>query len=267
MANDNNPDDKSEAGDKPASVPPSENAKPASVPPADTKAKSEPPAEAAKPASVPPAEAKAKSEPPPAEATKAKSEPPPAATTKAKSEPPPAQVKAKSEPPAAKELADAKDEVEEAAEAKAAEPEPKKESVAKTGKAKTGKKKAARVEEAPEAKTAAREAADAKHDAEVHGHPGAHQVNRREYIVMFFVLAILTALEVGIVKLPGIDKLLVRIALVALALTKAACVGLYYMHLKHETKVLRAYVMVPFAAPAIYAVVLISEAAWRLVRW
>jgi hypothetical protein len=44
-------------------------------------------------------------------------------------------------------------------------------------------------------------------------------------------------------------------------------VALYYMHLKHETKVLKMTVAIPMAAPTIYAIVLISEAGWRLLRW
>jgi caa(3)-type oxidase subunit IV len=56
------------------------------------------------------------------------------------------------------------------------------------------------------------------------------------------------------------------LALVGLAVTKAAIVGLYYMHLKHETKILKFTVAIPVAAPAFYALVLISEAAWRLTR-
>ena len=74
----------------------------------------------------------------------------------------------------------------------------------------------------------------------------------------------LTALEVGIVYIPGIPKVLLVSALCGLALVKAALVGLYYMHLIDETKILRLSVVIPMAAPAIYAFVLIAEAAWRL---
>ncbi|HEY4122282.1 MAG TPA: cytochrome C oxidase subunit IV family protein [Byssovorax sp.] len=112
-------------------------------------------------------------------------------------------------------------------------------------------------------------------DPHGHGdaHAGAHHApNRREYIIMFFVLAVLTALEVGLgimlSKVPyGGPKLGLRIGLIGLALTKAGCVGMYFMHLKHETKVLRLTVMLPFLAPTLYAFVLISEAVWRMTRW
>jgi caa(3)-type oxidase subunit IV len=106
-----------------------------------------------------------------------------------------------------------------------------------------------------------------------HGHGGhgasaahGHKPNIREYMVIFVVLAALTVLEVGVAKVPGVAKVLMSLALVGLALTKAAIVALFYMHLKHETKVLKFTVALPMAAPTIYALVLISEAAWRLHR-
>jgi len=40
-------------------------------------------------------------------------------------------------------------------------------------------------------------------------------------------------------------------------------VALFFMHLKWETRVLRATVVVPLSLPVIYALILISEAAWR----
>jgi cytochrome c oxidase subunit IV len=102
--------------------------------------------------------------------------------------------------------------------------------------------------------------------AHTHGEHG-HTINRKEYIVIFFVLAALTVLEVAVAKIPGLGKGLLAIALIGLAITKAAIVGLYYMHLKHETRILKLTVALPMAAPTLYALVLISEAAWRLARW
>jgi len=91
------------------------------------------------------------------------------------------------------------------------------------------------------------------------------KVNRKEYWIVFVALALLTLLEVGVVYVPGIGKGLMVSALVLLAVTKAAAVMLFFMHLKHETKVLRFTVMAPFALPALYAFVLIAEAGWRYV--
>jgi caa(3)-type oxidase subunit IV len=91
-------------------------------------------------------------------------------------------------------------------------------------------------------------------------------VNRREYLVIFVVLFVLTVLEVVVAQLPGIGKTALGVALVTLALAKAAFVALFYMHLKHETRILRLSVAIPLAAPALYAFVLIADAAWRLTR-
>ena len=95
-------------------------------------------------------------------------------------------------------------------------------------------------------------------------------VNRKEYWVIFVVLSVLTVLEVLLaympVWVPAIPKPPVVVGLIGLAVSKAACVGLFYMHLKHETRVLKLTVAIPMATPAVYALVLISEAAWRLLR-
>jgi caa(3)-type oxidase subunit IV len=90
-------------------------------------------------------------------------------------------------------------------------------------------------------------------------------VNRKEYVVILIVLAVLTALEIAVALMHSIPKGLMVSALVGLALAKAALVGLFYMHLKHETKGLKLTVLLPFAAPALYAFVLIAEAAWRQI--
>ena len=92
-----------------------------------------------------------------------------------------------------------------------------------------------------------------------------HHVNRKQYWVIFVYLLVLTVLEVGLVYIPGIPKGMMVSALILLAITKAALVGLFYMHLKHETKVLKLTVAIPMASPALYAVVLIAEAGWRLL--
>ena len=111
--------------------------------------------------------------------------------------------------------------------------------------------------------------ADEAHDDKAHAHGDAdheHKPNRKEYWVIFVALLVLTVLEVGLAQVPGISKTLMRLGLVAMALAKAGLVALFYMHLKHETRVLRLTVAIPLATPALYAVILISEAAWRLIR-
>ena len=92
-----------------------------------------------------------------------------------------------------------------------------------------------------------------------------HHVNRKEYWVIFGALTVLTVLEVGVVYVPGIARSLLAIALVSMALTKAGLVGLFYMHLKHETPVLRWSVAIPMATPGMYALILMAEATWRML--
>ena len=92
-----------------------------------------------------------------------------------------------------------------------------------------------------------------------HGHS---HVSRKAYLVVFVVLGVLTLLEVMVAG----QSLLSRVSLIALALIKAAFVGYYYMHLGHERRALKMTVVIPFVFPALYACVLISEAAWRLTR-
>ena len=88
-------------------------------------------------------------------------------------------------------------------------------------------------------------------------------VNRKQYLIIFVILGVLTVLELGVVKMPGIPRAAMFIALIFLAVSKAAIVGLYYMHLKWETKVLKLTIGIPLATPAFYALVLIAESVWR----
>ena len=52
-------------------------------------------------------------------------------------------------------------------------------------------------------------------------------------------------------------------AWLGLAVVKAACVALFFMHLKWETRVLRAIVVAPMCLPILYSLVLITEGIWR----
>lgn len=127
-----------------------------------------------------------------------------------------------------------------------------------------------KAEEHAAAKEAHDDHADHAHAEKAHGDDHGdheHKPNRKEYWVIFGLLLLLTVLEVGIAQPSlGISKTLMRLGLVSMALAKAALVALFYMHLKHETRVLRLTVFIPLATPALYAVILISEAAWRLIR-
>ena len=88
-------------------------------------------------------------------------------------------------------------------------------------------------------------------------------IDRKQYWVIFAWLSALTVLEVALIYVPGIPKGLMVLGLILLALTKASLVGLFFMHLKHETRILRLNVAIPMAMPMFYALVLVSEAVWR----
>ena len=91
-------------------------------------------------------------------------------------------------------------------------------------------------------------------------------INRKEYWIVFVSLALLTVLEVGVVYM-GVPKTPLFLALSGLAIVKASLVGLFFMHLKHETKILRRTVAIPMSIPAFYALILIAEGAWRRLPW
>lgn len=71
------------------------------------------------------------------------------------------------------------------------------------------------------------------------------------YMAVFYWLAALTAIEVGVVYLP-LTKLALGAILVVLAFTKAALVALYFMHLKFE----RRTMLLVAATPVILCVFL-----------
>jgi len=90
-----------------------------------------------------------------------------------------------------------------------------------------------------------------------------HNHSVRNYLVVFALLIALTAAEIGVVYVHGISRSLLILALVLMAVAKAALVLLSYMHLSSETRVLKLSVIIPLCLPALYAVVLMADAAWR----
>ena len=88
----------------------------------------------------------------------------------------------------------------------------------------------------------------------------------REVLSVFGGLLVLLLVEVALVKTPGIAKGALTLALLSLAIAKATLIGFFFMHLKHETRVLRLTVLGPLALPAMYALALMADAAWRLLR-
>ena len=98
---------------------------------------------------------------------------------------------------------------------------------------------------------------------------GGHVAAARErapYLVAFAVLVALTLVEIGVVKSGGIPHRAAVVALIAIATAKAALIALFYMHLRYETRILKLTVLGPLAAPAVYGLLLMLDAAWRHMR-
>jgi len=87
---------------------------------------------------------------------------------------------------------------------------------------------------------------------------------RAEVPAIFAVLVVLTVAEVLVSRLHA-GRAPVITALVGLAIAKAGLVGLFFMHLRHETRVLRWTVLGPLVAPGLYGLVLAADAAWRML--
>jgi cytochrome c oxidase subunit 4 len=64
------------------------------------------------------------------------------------------------------------------------------------------------------------------------------------YMAIFGWLFVLTVVEIGVIFLP-IAKLLIAIMLVGLAITKAALVAMYFMHLRFERRTLAVIAVTP----------------------
>lgn len=89
-----------------------------------------------------------------------------------------------------------------------------------------------------------------------------HVSHKKEYIIIFVVLAVLTALEIGVAEIKGISKFNKGASLTFLAVGKAFLVAYYYMHLKEETKWMKFIAAVPIMA-AVYATVLCLEGIYK----
>jgi caa(3)-type oxidase subunit IV len=92
-------------------------------------------------------------------------------------------------------------------------------------------------------------------------HHVEHKSHKKEYIIIFFVLGVLTILEIWAAELK-MAKFTKGTVLTAFAVVKAGIVGYYYMHLKEETKWLKFIALIPIMA-AVYALVLCLEAVFK----
>ena len=90
-------------------------------------------------------------------------------------------------------------------------------------------------------------------EKEKHAHPN--------YIGIFFFLAALTAVELGVAFLPW-PKMVLILLLVFLAIWKAVLVALYYMHLRYEPNRLRLLAIAPLPLAVILVVAVTREFRW-----
>ena len=83
-----------------------------------------------------------------------------------------------------------------------------------------------------------------------HSHPN--------YMAIFWYLAILTVVEIAVIYMP-LAKLTIGVLLCALALTKAALVAMYFMHLRFEAKTLGWIAVTPLAIATLLVFVLLPD--------
>lgn len=88
-----------------------------------------------------------------------------------------------------------------------------------------------------------------------------HKSHKKEYLIIFAVLAILTAVEIAIPELDT-TKFLKASSLTFLAVGKAFLVAYYFMHLKEETKWMKFIAAVPISA-VLYATMVVCETLFR----
>ena len=84
-----------------------------------------------------------------------------------------------------------------------------------------------------------------------HKHPNSMSI--------FWLLAILTVVEIGVVFLP-FGKMVNGTLLTGLAVGKAALVAMYFMHLKFETRTLGLIALTPLAVATLLVFVILPDA-------
>jgi cytochrome c oxidase subunit IV len=78
------------------------------------------------------------------------------------------------------------------------------------------------------------------------------------YMAIFWILAILTVVEIGVVFLP-FGKLINGTLLCALAVGKAVLVAMYFMHLKFETRTLGLIAITPLVIATLLVFVILPD--------
>jgi cytochrome c oxidase subunit 4 len=78
------------------------------------------------------------------------------------------------------------------------------------------------------------------------------------YWMIWLYLSILTVIEIAVIFAP-MAKLLIAIALISLALTKAVLVAAYFMHLRFEVRTLSLIALTPLVLGALLTFILIPD--------
>ena len=82
--------------------------------------------------------------------------------------------------------------------------------------------------------------------------------SHHNYIKIFIILSVLTAVEVGVTFL-GLPRTLLVALLVGLAVWKAALVALHFMHLKIEKRTLTIVAIIPFILCVFLSLMLLPD--------
>lgn len=86
---------------------------------------------------------------------------------------------------------------------------------------------------------------------------GTHQ--EPNYMAVFYSLAVLTAVEVGVAYFKALPLLVMGLLLVVLALVKAFLVGMYFMHLKFEKRTLGIIALTPLILCTLLIIALLPD--------
>jgi cytochrome c oxidase subunit 4 len=78
------------------------------------------------------------------------------------------------------------------------------------------------------------------------------------YMAIFWWLAVLTAVELAVIFAP-LAKLTIGVLLVALALSKASLVAMYFMHLRFEVRTLGLIAVSPLAIATLLVFLLLPD--------
>ena len=95
-----------------------------------------------------------------------------------------------------------------------------------------------------------------------------HAHKRPNYILIWIYLAVLTAAELGLAFELPISRNLKLGLLLFLAVWKALLVGLYFMHLKFEKRILAMVAVTPPMLLMMFLFITYPDTAWRLfTQW